>query len=136
MAAAKESSFLRWSFASPEAPISIAGMNKPKAGRRPPSGRQMPAAATLEVPVVATVRVALPVSSVTKMAPTEHVGAGLTTGEMLQVKITPDGLNPLVGVIARVEVADCSGLTEEGDNAAAERLKSAETPTSLDVLPL
>jgi hypothetical protein len=55
---------------------------------------------------------------------------------MLQLKVTPDGLNPLVGVMATVEVADCPGFMEASDNAVAERLKSAETLTALDVLPL
>lgn len=136
MTALRASSFLCWSFASPDAPSSIAGMKKPNASSRPREWDAMPAASTLEAAVVATVRVALPVSFVTEIAPSEHVGAGFTTGAMLQVKVTPDGLNPLVGVMATVEVADWPGFMEASDNAVAERLKSAETLTALDVLPL
>jgi hypothetical protein len=64
------------------------------------------------------------------------VGAGLTAGARLQVNITPAELNPFDGAIVTVEVADWPGETEDGERVEAERMKSAATLTTLDVLAL
>jgi len=54
----------------------------------------------------------------------EHVGAGLATGVMLQVKLTAL-LNPFCGVMVMAEVADPPAVTVAGENAAAAIVKSA-----------
>jgi hypothetical protein len=53
---------------------------------------------------------------------------------MLHVNVSPEGLNPFVGLTVIVEVDDCPGVTEAGDGIDAESEKSAETAITLDVL--
>jgi hypothetical protein len=79
---------------------------------------------------------AVPVPCSTEILPITHVGAGLTAGARLQVNITPAELNPFDGAIVMVEVADWPGETEDGERVEAERMKSAATLTTLDVLAL
>jgi hypothetical protein len=75
----------------------------------------------------------------TEIVPSEQVAAGLTEGETLQVRATPDGLSPFNGVIVMAALADAPGATEDGDSAEDERLKSGAFTgrlTTLEVLLL
>jgi hypothetical protein len=54
----------------------------------------------------------------------EQVGTEVTTGVMLQVKLTVP-LKPVVGATVIVEVADAPAATEAGDSAEAATVKSA-----------
>lgn len=83
-----------------------------------------------------TVSVALPRSFATDSAPNEQAGDGSDAGATLQVKATPDGLKPFFGLIVTVDVDGWPGVTEAGDAAEAEIVKSAETVIGLDVLLL
>jgi len=87
-------------------------------------------------PIVDTVAVAVAVPFATEIAPTEHVGAGLTAGATVHVRATEAGLNPFNGVMVMLDEADWPGVTVEGDNAEAPREKSVVTLATLDVLPL
>jgi hypothetical protein len=75
------------------------------------------------VPAVVTVRVDVPVLLTTETAAMEHAGAGLGEGEILQVRVTPEGLRPLTGLIVIFDCAEFPGATESASGAAT-RLKS------------
>jgi hypothetical protein len=83
------------------------------------------------VPLVVTVNTDAPMLFVTEIAPSEQVGAGLALLDTLQVSATVAGLSPPTGLIEIVEVADAPGLTEVGDMAPADTLKSGATTTRL-----
>jgi hypothetical protein len=82
----------------------MAGIKNPNA-RNTPDLLASAACAAVE-PVVDTVSVAVPVLFDTEIAPTEQAGAGVCAVEMLQVNVTPDGLNPFDGEMVILAVAD------------------------------
>jgi len=83
---------------------------------------------------VFTVRVAVPLSFCSETDPTAHVGAGEAVAVTLQLKDTSELLNPLIGEMLIVEVDGCPGVTLPGDIADADKLKSALTFKTGDVL--
>ena len=88
-------------------------------------------------PAAVTVRVAVPALFATEMAASEHVAAGVTAGEILQVRATVDGSSPPKGVTVTVDCADFPGAIEDGLSAPEERPKSGAATarfTALEVL--
>ena len=90
-------------------------------------------------PVVTTVSVEDPTPRVTDIALSEQTRAGSTAGEILQLKLMLDGLNPTTGVMVILDRAAPPGRTEAGERVDAERLKAELVTTTLvieDALPL
>ena len=58
-----------------------------------------------------------------EITPNVQVGAGVTTGAMLQARVTLFTLKPPLGVIVAVDWADPPGATDAGDKAVAEMVK-------------
>ena len=81
-----------------------------------------------------TVRVAVPLSFVIEAVPTAQVGAGEVVAVTLQLKDTSELLKPLMGEMLIFDVDGWPGVTVAGDIADADRLKSALTLKSDDVL--
>ena len=117
-------------------PNNIAGMRSPNASNLPERVLLILCATADVAPKVLTVSVAVPTPFATEMLPTEHAGASLEAGEMLQVNVTPDELNPSDGVMVMLVVADWPGVTVDGVRAEFAMLKSAVMATVLDVLGL
>lgn len=100
----------------------MAGMIRPNANK-PLGSRPRPGEARADcAPAAAIVRVDDPALFVTVTLPNEQVGAGVFTGEMLQVSATPDGLSPPDGVIVMVDVTEAPGATDN-EGAEDERVK-------------
>ncbi len=116
---------------------SIPGINRPNATRKRESRRsESEPAATRRAEAAEAVRVAVAVPLATVIVPTEHEGAGETTGVMLQVKATLLASKPFVGAIVMVELADWPPDTELGVRAEADRVKSELIFIPVDVLVL
>ena len=73
---------------------------------------------------VPTVSVEVPEPLAIEFEAKAHVGAGVTTGAMLQLRLTVP-LKPLTGAIVMVEVADPPAATVAGESAEAATVKSA-----------
>lgn len=72
--------------------------------------------------VVLTVRVDIPLPA-TVVGLKEHAGGLVSAGVTPQAKVTVP-VNPFVGVMVTVDVAEAPAEMEAGDNAVAERVKS------------
>jgi hypothetical protein len=73
--------------------------------------------------VVLTVIVDVPEALATEAGLNEHAGGRLTTGVMLQDRVTAP-LKPLCAVIVIVDVAETPAATEAGESAEAATVKS------------
>ena len=74
--------------------------------------------------MVLTVSVEVPEPFATELGLSEHAGARVTAGVMLQDRLTVP-LKPFIGVMVIVEVADPPAETVAGDSGEAATVKSA-----------
>ncbi|MGA7633202.1 MAG: hypothetical protein WCB11_20775 [Terriglobales bacterium] len=121
------------------APKNIAGIISASANSLPAPRLLVGGTSAAWGPVVATVRVAVPVPFSTVIVPNEQVAAGFTTGETLQLSVRLDGFIPPTGLMVIVDFADAPGAIEDGDSVEDVRLKLGAVTIRLktvEVLPL